>query len=275
MRTMRCGSASAAGLSRVLALMHAAKALGKPVKGWLALRRRSSDDHHGRAVELTGELALARTVGSLAWGCAGCATWARISRRPGASSTPSTVDARDQAYRIPALFGPARARAHNTTSITAYRGAGRPGVRTWSSGWDEAARELGIDRVELRRRNLIPKQAFPYKTRSVHLRTAATRRGSSNWQFQNSKWGSFEFERRKQKGAESCAASDAPCSSSPRRGGLPQERRQSSRRFGQRGAHVLRASGQGHETMFPAIVAEVLGLPRKTYLKASDPRGRR
>src|SRR5207244_951453 len=68
-------------------------------------------------------------------------------------------------YRIPALYGRHRLALTNTTPITAYRGAGRPNVSYLVERLvDEAARETGIDRVEIRRRNLIPKEAFPYKT---------------------------------------------------------------------------------------------------------------
>src|SRR5205814_8044933 len=59
-------------------------------------------------------------------------------------------------YRIPALYGRHRLALTNTTPITAYRGAGRPNVTYLVERLvDEAAREMGIDRVELRRRNFI------------------------------------------------------------------------------------------------------------------------
>ena len=46
-----------------------------------------------------------------------------------------------------------------------YRGAGRPNVSYLIERLvDEAARVTGIDRIELRRRNLLAKEAFPYKT---------------------------------------------------------------------------------------------------------------
>ena len=53
----------------------------------------------------------------------------------------------------------------NTTQVDAYRGAGRPeAIYVLERTMDRAARELGIDPWELRRRNFILPSAFPYKT---------------------------------------------------------------------------------------------------------------
>ena len=52
----------------------------------------------------------------------------------------------------------------NTTPLGAYRGAGRPEANYYMERLvDTAAREMGIDQVELRRRNHIPPEAMPYK----------------------------------------------------------------------------------------------------------------
>src|SRR4029079_18841743 len=53
----------------------------------------------------------------------------------------------------------------NTTPIGAYRGAGRPeATALLERALDMLAVELGMDPVEIRRRNLIPPDAFPYET---------------------------------------------------------------------------------------------------------------
>jgi carbon-monoxide dehydrogenase large subunit len=55
----------------------------------------------------------------------------------------------------------------NTTQVDAYRGAGRPeAIYALERMMDRAARELGVDPWELRRRNFIPRSKFPYKTAS-------------------------------------------------------------------------------------------------------------
>ena len=68
-------------------------------------------------------------------------------------------------YRTPAVYGLNRLVFTTTTPTTAYRGAGRPNASYLMERLvDEAARVTGIDRIELRQRNLLAKSAFPYKT---------------------------------------------------------------------------------------------------------------
>ncbi len=66
-------------------------------------------------------------------------------------------------YRIPNYYTEFKAVFTNKPIVTPYRGAGRQhGVFVIERLLDFAARELGIDRAEIRRRNFIPKDAFPY-----------------------------------------------------------------------------------------------------------------
>jgi carbon-monoxide dehydrogenase large subunit len=66
-------------------------------------------------------------------------------------------------YHVPAYDSRFRAVFTNRTLVTPYRGAGRQhGVFVMERLLDAAARELGLDRLEIRRRNLIPPDAFPY-----------------------------------------------------------------------------------------------------------------
>ena len=67
-------------------------------------------------------------------------------------------------YRIPTAHIGARAVLSTTMCTTPYRSAGRPEViYVIERLIDKAAQEHGFDRVALRRRNLIPPSAFPYK----------------------------------------------------------------------------------------------------------------
>jgi carbon-monoxide dehydrogenase large subunit len=68
-------------------------------------------------------------------------------------------------YRIPRIDFRAVAVVTTTTPVGAYRGAGRPEA-TWllERALDMLAAELGIDPAEIRRRNFIPPQAYPYRT---------------------------------------------------------------------------------------------------------------
>ncbi len=68
-------------------------------------------------------------------------------------------------YAIPRIDYAARSAATNTTTTGAYRGAGRPEAAAMlERSMDLLAAELKMDPVELRRRNLIPHDAFPYRT---------------------------------------------------------------------------------------------------------------
>ncbi|MEZ5933600.1 MAG: molybdopterin cofactor-binding domain-containing protein [Alphaproteobacteria bacterium] len=68
-------------------------------------------------------------------------------------------------YTTPAIYCEVKCVFTNTLPVDAYRGAGRPEATfVLERLIDVAARELGMDRVEIRRRNMIPKDAFPYQT---------------------------------------------------------------------------------------------------------------
>ena len=68
-------------------------------------------------------------------------------------------------YRIPKIVIGGKSAATNTTPTAAYRGAGRPEAASLIERIvDMAAAELGLDPVEIRRRNFIPPDAFPYTT---------------------------------------------------------------------------------------------------------------
>jgi carbon-monoxide dehydrogenase large subunit len=68
-------------------------------------------------------------------------------------------------YKTPVIFGEAYGTFTHTVPVDAYRGAGRPEASYMLETMvDLAARKLGMDPVELRRKNLIPADAFPYQT---------------------------------------------------------------------------------------------------------------
>lgn len=68
-------------------------------------------------------------------------------------------------YRIPKVQFNSKSAATNTTATAAYRGAGRPEATNMLERIvDMAAVELGIDPVEIRKRNLLPPEAFPLTT---------------------------------------------------------------------------------------------------------------
>jgi aerobic carbon-monoxide dehydrogenase large subunit len=154
------------GLYPEMALvLWAARRLGRPVK-WTSDRREGFvTDEHGRDNISTVELALDRDGIFLAL---------RITIRlnVGAYLTPrsagpgtNNVGGVAGVYRTPAIHHETIGVYTHTTPTGPYRGAGRPeATYAIERVIDVAARELGVDPVELRRRNLIPPSAMPFKT---------------------------------------------------------------------------------------------------------------
>jgi carbon-monoxide dehydrogenase large subunit len=262
-----------------IALMHAAKRLGRPVK-WVGSRFETIvSDHHGRAIELSGELALDKDGRFLAlrvhWICNMGAYLSQAGPIINAVN-PSTHAI--NAYRIAALFGRHQLVLTNTTSVTAYRGAGRPGVSYLVERLvDEAARELGIDPPELRRRNLIPKDAFPYRTPVGSTYDSGDPPGQLALALRHSDWNGFQNRKKESEGRGLLRGIGCAMFIEPSGGGhAPQE--QAAIKFGESGDATLYVlsgpSGQAHETVFPRIVAEIFHIPEESItLRASDSLG--
>ena len=68
-------------------------------------------------------------------------------------------------YKTPAIYCEVQAMFTNSVPVDAYRGAGRPEASYLLERLvDRAARDTGMDPVEIRRRNFIPADGFPYQT---------------------------------------------------------------------------------------------------------------
>ena len=146
-------------------LAHAARALGRPVK-WTDERSGAFlSDHHGRDHEMTGELALDANGKILALRITGYgnvgAYLSTVAPQPPSMNVVRNVCG---VYRIPLLEVSTKVCFTNTSPVSAYRGAGRPEANMYIERlMDEAAREMGIDRFELRRRNHVKPAEIPYK----------------------------------------------------------------------------------------------------------------
>ena len=149
-------------------VLHAARALGRPVK-WTDERSGSFvSDSHGRDHDLTAELALDADGTFLALRITNFGNMggflAQVAPMP---STLNTVKNVQSVYRTPLIEVSTKCMFTNTSHVSAYRGAGRPeGNYYMERVIDAAAAEMGIDRVELRRRNQIRPREIPIKTAS-------------------------------------------------------------------------------------------------------------
>jgi carbon-monoxide dehydrogenase large subunit len=149
-----------------LLVLWASRRVGRPVK-WTAERSEAFlSDAHGRDHLSHAELALdaggkflglrVRTLANMG---------AYLSTFAPAIPTYLYATLLSGPYVIPAIYAEVQAIFSHTVPVDAVRGAGRPEASYLLERLvDRAAREMGIDRVELRRRNFVPTDAFPYQT---------------------------------------------------------------------------------------------------------------
>ena len=147
-------------------LLLAAKKLGRPVK-WTDERSESFlSDHHGRDHQRVAELALDKDGRFLAVRLSGTGN-AGAYIYPPMPATGNAVKNLIDVYATPVMEVNSLVVFTNTTPLAAYRGAGRPEGNYYMERLiDTAAREMGIDRIELRRRNHIAPEQMPYKAPS-------------------------------------------------------------------------------------------------------------
>ncbi|ARQ02218.1 xanthine dehydrogenase family protein molybdopterin-binding subunit [Pseudorhodoplanes sinuspersici] len=151
-----------------ICILHAARQLGRPVK-WTDDRSGSFvSDAHGRDHEIDLELALDKDGHFLAIRASSLGNMggfmAAVAPIP---ATTNIVKNIASVYRTPLIEMSAKCVFTNTTQVTAYRGAGRPEGNYYMERLiDTAAAEMGIDRLELRRRNHIAPSQIPYAASS-------------------------------------------------------------------------------------------------------------
>jgi carbon-monoxide dehydrogenase large subunit len=151
-----------------ICILHAAKALGRPVK-WTDERSNSFlSDSHGRGQIIHGELALDADGKFLAvrlngYGDLG-AYITGVSPGPLSLNTGKNLAS---VYRTPLLGVDIKTVLTNTTLMGAYRGAGRPEANYFMERLiDRAAEEMGINRLTLRKRNFIKPAQLPFAAAS-------------------------------------------------------------------------------------------------------------
>lgn len=144
----------------------AAPKVGRPIK-WVAERGESFiSDAHGRDQINHAELALDANGKFLALKVQTQANMgAYLSTFAPCVPTYLSATLLAGTYTTPVIHANVKAIFTNTVPVDAYRGAGRPeSTYLIERIVDQAARETGIDKVEIRRRNFIPADAFPYQT---------------------------------------------------------------------------------------------------------------
>jgi carbon-monoxide dehydrogenase large subunit len=151
-----------------ICILHGARELGRPVK-WTDERSGSfMSDHHGRAQDMVIEIAFDENARILALRETGFGNMGGYLAQFGALlPTGNQVKNIASVYRTPLIEVATKCVFTNTNFVSAYRGAGRPeGNYYVERALDIAAGELGIDRIELRRRNMIRKSDLPFDAAS-------------------------------------------------------------------------------------------------------------
>lgn len=241
----------------------AARILDRPVK-WTADRTESFlTDTHGRGHVSSGRLALdaeGRFLGLQVETVADLGAY--ISNYGAYVPTLAGTGMLTGVYDIPAFHARVRCIHTHSTPVDAYRGAGRPEAAYLIERLvDVAAHDLGLSPVEIRKRNFIPPEAFPYATPGRHIYDSGEFARVMDRALERSDWAGFETRK---------AASEA---NGKRRGiGLATYIEICGGTSGEDvtltlapdgTAEILvgtQSTGQGHETAYAQMVAAELGL---------------
>ncbi|OKJ25933.1 aldehyde oxidase [Streptomyces sp. CB01580] len=170
-------------------------------------------------------------------------------------------------YLTPKVHATVRSVLTNTMVTYPYRGAGRPEATiALERAMDVMARRLGIDPAELRRRNFVPPESFPYETPTGRCYDSGNYAAALDLALETLDYGAWRVEQARRRADPHALPLGIGLScyverSGGEAGGLHE--------FGsiEAGADGMvtalcgaASSGQGHETVFPALVADVLGV---------------
>jgi carbon-monoxide dehydrogenase large subunit len=247
-------------------VLWASRKIGRPVK-YLATRSEAFlSDYQGRDLVTKVELALDTKGRFLAMRAtnisnvgARCVSLSPLSK--GAGLIPGS-------YAIPAAVLRAVAVFTNTMPTQAYRSSGRPEVTYAIERLvDAAAAELGIDRIKLRRKNLVRPGAMPYRNSVGMLYDSGHYEENMDWAMEVAAWKAFPARRRQAKrrgkllglGLANYVESSI---------GAPREQArikvQPHDQSGPARVDVVigtQPAGQGHETSFSQVVSDLLHVP--------------
>jgi carbon-monoxide dehydrogenase large subunit len=255
----------------------AAEKVRRPVK-WTAERSESFlTDAHGRDHVTHAELAMDADGHFLALRVNTIANLgAYLSTVGPAIPTYLSATLLAGVYRTPAVYCNVKGVFTNTTPVDAYRGAGRPEAAYLLERLvDIAARDMNLDRIEIRRRNFIQPDQFPYQSPVGPKYDSGDYPAYLNAALGNAEYDTFESRREdaKRRGklrgigvssyVEACGVAPSALSGALGSRGAGWESAEirvhpTGRVTVLTGAH---SHGQGHETTFAQLVTDRLGIP--------------
>jgi aerobic carbon-monoxide dehydrogenase large subunit len=245
-------------------LLHAARELGRPVK-WTDERSTSSlSDNHGRDHVQTVELALDTDGRFLALRLTG---FGNLGGYMGSMApqppTLNTVRNVASVYRTPLIEVSTRCVFTNTTFVNPYRGAGRPeGNYYMERAIDVAAAEMGIDPVELRRRNLIRPDELPYHAASGSVYDSGDFPAVLDRALELADWKGFAKRRQESRDRGKLRGIGIGCFLEVT---APKGKENGAIHFEPDGSVTLLVGtldyGQGHATPYAQVLSDRLGIP--------------
>ena len=250
-------------------VLWAAKRLGRPVK-WTADRSECFlSDYSGRNLLTRAELALDANGKFLAMRTENYAnmgshaiTYVPLARGPSVTTS---------VYDIPHAHVVSKGVLTNSSPTTAYRGAGRPeAIFVMERLIDLAALEMGMDRVELRRLNLIPPEAIPYRNPTGKTYDSGEFDRGMSMALTHGDWDGFEA-RRQEARARGIFRGIGIANYIETATGWPAERGQMKVLPEGRIELIIgtQSSGQGHETAYAQLVADMMEVPFESIVLRS------
>ena len=244
-------------------VLWASRLLERPVR-WTAERSESlMSDDHARDNVTTAELALDKDGRFLAFRVHTVASVGAYMGSMGGHSPTNNLGGLAGVYTTPAIYVEVTGVFTNTNPTGPYRGAGRPEASlAIEKTIDRAAREMGIDRVEIRRRNLIPADAMPYRTGLVFVYDSGDFPAVLDKAVELGDWAGFEARRAEAAKRGKLRGIGLACAIEQAAGPMEET---AEIRFDPSGHCTLVMGtlnqGQGHDVTFKQLVNEQLGIP--------------
>jgi carbon-monoxide dehydrogenase large subunit len=245
-------------------ILHAAHMLGRPVK-WTDERSGSFvSDQHGRAQDMVIEIAFDENAHILAVRLSGYGNMGGYLAQFGPLlPTGNQVKNIASVYRTPLIEVATRCVFTNTGHVSAYRGAGRPeGNYYVERALDVAAAELGIDRIDLRKRNMIRKSDLPFKAASGMTYDSGDFLGVLKQALQMADYAGFKKRKRESKKAGKLRGFGVGCYLEVTAGG---GKELGAIHFETDGTVTIITGtmdfGMGHATTYAQMLSNMLGVP--------------
>lgn len=253
---------------------YAARRLGRPVK-WASERSEAFlSDTHGRDNITQGEIALDKDGNFLALRTRNVANMgAYLSNFAPFIPTLAGTKVLASVYKFQAIYVNVLGVFTHTVPVDAYRGAGRPESNYVVERLiDAAAAEVGIDRIELRRRNMVAPSAMPYVTAMQQTYDSGDFQRVLDAALEKMDWAGFEGRRASsaRRGMKRGIGMSYYLEAT---GGAPSERAEI--RFADDGFVDVfvgtQSTGQGHETAYVQLTVDQLGIDgSKVRIKQGD-----